>query len=318
MGKFLKIMAERRLLTSIVLSLIIHLLALLLNFDFFLSPPKEKLAKNQTIEIELSDQKEIKKILEAQRNNKKVEKAKRKLQIVNNELDGLEKKSKTRFLGEKDQFYGRQTIARKIDKFKKAGRGQDQVEESVKQQGSQVKANQQNLKLSDFSFAKANNKGLIKKLDSLKKQAKKRFKSGVKYGDPQSFGAAANNDFIDDVPLGDMTHLNTKEFKFFGFYHRIRQKLEQYWGKSLKEGVETIYKSGKKLVQNENYITSLRIVLNGKGKIVNVSILGTSGHKELDNAAINSFNNAGPFPNPPQGMVINGKASIEWSFVLTN
>ena len=26
-----------------------------------------------------------------------------------------------------------------------------------------------------------------------------------------------NNDFIEDVPLGDLTNLNTVEFKYFGF-----------------------------------------------------------------------------------------------------
>ena len=42
----------------------------------------------------------------------------------------------------------------------------------------------------------------------------------------------------------------------------------------------------------------------------------TSGVEELDAAAIESFNKAGPFPNPPKEMLENGRAKIEWGFVV--
>jgi outer membrane biosynthesis protein TonB len=44
--------------------------------------------------------------------------------------------------------------------------------------------------------------------------------------------------------------------------------------------------------------------------------MDTSGIKELDDAAIESFNDAGPFPNPPKGLVVDGKVTIEWGFVV--
>jgi len=47
-----------------------------------------------------------------------------------------------------------------------------------------------------------------------------------------------------------------------------------------------------------------------------VRIIGTSGIKELDDAAIESFNEAGPFPNPPKGMIRNGRVTLEWGFVV--
>lgn len=67
---------------------------------------------------------------------------------------------------------------------------------------------------------------------------------------------------------------------------------------------------------SEDLITSLQITLNEKGQIIGVKILGTSGVKELDDAAIESFNQAGPFPNPPKDLLVNGKAVIEWGFVV--
>ena len=67
---------------------------------------------------------------------------------------------------------------------------------------------------------------------------------------------------------------------------------------------------------NTERITSLKIKLDSKGNIVNIFVKGTSGISELDDAAIESFNKAGPFPNPPSGMLQNGFALIEWGFVV--
>ena len=37
------------------------------------------------------------------------------------------------------------------------------------------------------------------------------------------------NDYIEGVPLGDLTYLNTQEHKYYGFYHRIKQKLNIFF-----------------------------------------------------------------------------------------
>ena len=113
-----------------------------------------------------------------------------------------------------------------------------------------------------------------------------------------------------------MTSLNTVEFKFYGYYHRIRQKLEQYWGNSLREKAEKLYRQGRNIASNSQKITFLVITLNNFGEITGIKVKSTSGIKELDDAAIESFNKAGPFPNPPSGMMVNGKADIEWGFVV--
>ena len=66
----------------------------------------------------------------------------------------------------------------------------------------------------------------------------------------------------------------------------------------------------------ENKVTSLTVTINKKGEIIEVFLKSRSGIKELDEAAIESFNKAGPFPNPPKGFVKNGQAKIEWGFVV--
>jgi TonB family protein len=129
-------------------------------------------------------------------------------------------------------------------------------------------------------------------------------------------GLSRSNDFVDDIPLGEVTHLNTQEFKYYGFYNRIKQQLEQFWGKSISEKARSLYRSGRRLPGNEQLITSVTVILNEKGDILNILIDGSSGVKELDQAAVESFKKAGPFPNPPKGLVVNGRAVIQWGFVV--
>jgi protein TonB len=124
------------------------------------------------------------------------------------------------------------------------------------------------------------------------------------------------NDYVKGIPLGDMTKLNSVEFKHFGFYNRIKGQLEQYWGASLKEKAKKIYKSGRSVAGQQDFITNLEVAINLKGKITQIKLKTTSGMKELDDAAVESFNKAGPFPNPPQELVINGEAWIKWGFVV--
>src|SRR5690606_25460008 len=139
---------------------------------------------------------------------------------------------------------------------------------------------------------------------------------GIKNGNRKKTGLGRSNDFIKDIPLGDFTKLNTQEYEFYGFYHRIKQKLEQFWGRNIQEQAQKMYKSGRHIASDQNLLTSLTITINEKGKIVSVKINSTSGVKELDEAAIQSFNQAGPFPNPPKKMLRNGQAKIEWGLVV--
>lgn len=125
------------------------------------------------------------------------------------------------------------------------------------------------------------------------------------------------SDYVPDIPLGDVTYLNTLEYKYYGFYHRIKQKLEQFWGRSLHEKAAQLTRQGRALSNSIDHITSLQITLDLQGEIVRIRILGTSGIKELDDAAIDSFNDAGPFPNPPKGLIQDGKVTLEWGFVVT-
>lgn len=236
-----------------------------------------------------------------------------KKQIVQSEDSASNEKPKDpAFLSDKDRSFDRQTIASRIDTFKKAAQGNAAVTQTATQpQKAQKKApSLKDLKLSDFGIASGAMAPEPTRAPASASQ------SGLKNGDPTELTLSATNDYVQEMALGDFTHLNTVEFKFYGFYHRIRSKLEQFWGRSIQEKSMALFRSGRRMPAGEDLITSLRITLDAQGEIIAVKILGTSGVKELDDAAIESFNQAGPFPNPPKELLVNGAATIEWGFVV--
>jgi len=234
-----------------------------------------------------------------------------KKQIVQSEDSETSEKRDKAFLSDKDRSFDREVVSRKIDTFNKAAKGnaqQDQIAEKV--QGDKKKS-LKDMKLSDIGMGT---------FESASKEIAhvpaNKSKKGTENGDELSQGFSATNDYVQEVALGDFTHLNTVEYKFYGFYHRIRQKLEQFWGNSIQEKSHQLFRSGRRMPASQDLITSLQVTLNEKGEIVAVKILGASGVRELDDAAVESFNQAGPFPNPPKELLINGKATIEWGFVV--
>lgn len=253
-------------------------------------------------------------------------------QIVNTEQTGKKIKPKdAKYLGKTDQTFDRQTVAKSNGSFKVAGMGvktgadvprpapktgiQKKINKAKKVAKKKTRKTPVTMKRTKITFedlARAQQKTMKEMVNPSRQLASK----GLKNGARGKTGLAKNNDFVEDLPLGDMTNMNTIEYKYYGFYHRIRQKLEQYWGRNLREKAKSIYASGRRIPASENKITSLRITLDSQGNIVDVLVKSTSGLKELDDAAIEAFNQAGPFPNPPKGMMVNGQAQIEWGFVV--
>lgn len=237
-------------------------------------------------------------------------------QIVQTVSSNKIKPKDTKFLSKADNKFTRQTKNRNIGAFASAKKGvrnatkakEQQLKKSVKAKSAKT------LKFSDLAI-KREEKVTLKKNKKITKTQNS--KLGLKNGKANGKALGSSSDFLEDIPLGDFTQLNTQEFEFYGFYNRIRQKLEQHWGNNLQEEAEKIFKQGRSIASDNNLITSLTIKLNSKGRIVDIKMNSTSGMRELDDAAVKSFNQAGPFPNPPKGMLkADGNAVIEWGFVV--
>ncbi len=299
---------KRKISLSFVFSLILHLCFL----NFVVKTPEKE------FQIPKIDKKTVQKIsLEEIKFIKKSEVERIKQQIVETEQKGNlsrpDEKEKV-FMGKTDQFYDRQTIARNNNQFKEGERSQAV---SASKQMANVKPASNGSKEQSKSKLKLS----LSELGQLNQGS---FQEEVKVADTElakSVGKNSNtvsssNDFVEDIPLGDFTHLNTTEYKYFGFYQRIKQKLEQHWGATIQEKAKRLYRTGRRLPASDNLITAIAVILDDKGKVIDIKIEGSSGIRELDQAAIESFNKAGPFPNPPKGLVVDGRAIIQWGFVV--
>ena len=128
---------------------------------------------------------------------------------------------------------------------------------------------------------------------------------------------ARPEDYVPGVQESDRTALNTKEFVFYGYFQRIREQLDRAWVPILRERLAVYYHSGRTLASDRDHTTRIIVTLNDKGEITRVQITGESGVHDLDDAAVAAFNKAGPFPNPPRGMIDSNKeVKIPWDFIL--
>ncbi len=277
------------------MSLLLHVIFLFVHFE------------KKALDQKFAEKKEIQKIRLVLKDNKKK-------QVVNSEESKIKKiPEDTKFLGKKSQVHDRQTKAKIVKSFNEGGRG---IEKALKGKKSQQASKPKKVSKAKSKMPTLSDLNAVQDLQ-MKKYTKpsQSAAQGHKNGNEQKEGLASNNDYLEEVPLGDFTKLNTTEFKFYGFYFRIRQQLEQHWGSLLQDKAKILYKKRRRIASDAK-ITSLKVTIDSKGNIVGVHLKSTSGVQELDDAAIESFNKAGPFPNPPKGMLVNGRAIIEWGFVV--
>lgn len=296
--------------SAITISLCIHALALFLfvNHEIKLkkillmsTPPERKRI------ITLFDKKIIKKYQHSEVSNKQI--------VSTSRSDNLQVPEKTRFSGEINQSVDRETVARHVAAFQEKSQGNGQNSTGKKNEMHKTTKTLHHL-LKENPVLNLSNIGQVHIGESEEFEKNSQMVEDLEKHNGGNGEVASNNDFIEDIPLGDATNLNTVENKYFGFYHRIKLKLEQYWGNSIQERARGLYKRGRRMPANENLITSLIVEINSAGDIVSIKIEGSSGIRELDQTAVESFNKAGPFPNPPKGLLVDGRATIQWGFVI--
>ncbi|WII72236.1 energy transducer TonB [Bdellovibrio sp. 22V] len=227
----------------------------------------------------------------------------------------------SRFLSAKNQVVKKQTVAAERGQF------QNTKKPSAEKTGPKGDGKAKSVAKSEEA-KKEIAKNLFKGFDAseaLERQKQAANDSGLGEGrgnGEQNTGTGAEksqtNDYIKDVETGLETVLNTREFKYYSYYNRIRKQLAQHWEGRVREKLSKMFKEGRSpAATNKDRITKLMIVLNDKGTLVRVQVLSDSGVRDLDDAAIEAFRAAAPFPNPPKGIVEgDGTVKIRWDFVL--
>jgi TonB family protein len=134
---------------------------------------------------------------------------------------------------------------------------------------------------------------------------------------PWQVGETLSQEYVKGLKKSDRTALNTKEYVFYGYFERIRQRLDLAWTRALRDQLGKLYRGGRRLASDIDHTTRLLVTLDTGGDIIRVQVIEESGTRDLDDAAIKAFNKAGPFPNPPKGIVdAQGRVEIRWDFVL--
>ena len=128
---------------------------------------------------------------------------------------------------------------------------------------------------------------------------------------------SATDDHLKDIPSGLDTMLSTREFLYYSYYNRIKSQLRQHWEPKIKEKFTKIMRQGRTIASEGDKITRVIIILDESGTLIRVQVVGRSGVSDLDDAAVEAFRAAAPFPNPPKGIVeADGTIKIRWDFVL--
>jgi len=155
------------------------------------------------------------------------------------------------------------------------------------------------------------------KLPSLKDLTHKYTWSDETVAQRDGQGPSTNDDFLKDKEKGPETLLNTREFIYFSYYSRIKDRLRMYWEPKIKQKITRILAQGRKIASDQEHITRVVIHLDKSGTLIRVQIVSESGVRDLDDAAVEAFQAAAPFPNPPVGIVdADGTIKIRWDFVL--
>ncbi len=114
-------------------------------------------------------------------------------------------------------------------------------------------------------------------------------------GDQQLMGAP-QNDRIKEA-IGDHLALNTKEYLYAGYLKRIRRLVNFYWTQNLDNMPSSVR------LTRTGYDTTVEVILNAQGALEFIEVTQASGSGELDHAVVSAFQIAGPFPNPPEGLI---------------
>lgn len=278
------------------------LFSLLLHFAFFFALKhnmEDQKSTDPVIEIsfvedELSNKQDLSRLQIVDQTN----------QALNDEIP-----EDAKYLGKNNQKVQKETAAREHGTFNNAVGGKQTVKTLSKQDDSKTaKPTTQALKTVQDGMPTFDD--LKPKFDWSKFETQE---------SPDSQrGVARTNDYLKDMEEGVQTLLSTREFVYYSYYSRIKDKLQQYWEPKIKEKMSLLLKQGRTIASTpSDRVTQVIIVLDERGILQKVQIVGESGITDLDDAAVEAFKAAAPFPNPPKGIIEkDGTVKIRWDFVL--
>ncbi len=269
---------------------------------YFVSSLKQLFKKKDPVEVTLLTSEQITALMQIE--------DKKPSQIVETDSNAanLQVDDNAKLLSEKNNIVKKQTLAKFDQTFKNVkARGTKSAPAEQKAIQAQAKSKPQLFNQTFDPYAALTKKDMQQELKNFSKS-----QNSMNQGD-----TSTTNDRVDGVASDLVTLLNTREYKYYGFYHRIKLQLNQWWQPKVREKVTKMMRQGRSIASDTSKETRLMIVLNEKGTLIKIQVLNPSGVRDLDDAAVEAFRSAAPFPNPPKGIVDgDGTVKIPWNFVI--
>jgi|GEM_PF-2375500 len=156
-----------------------------------------------------------------------------------------------------------------------------------------------------------------KRQEALQQQASEQSRPPLLQDALAGSAPSSTDDYLEDVIDGDFTRLNTRRFEHYSFYSRVKEQLRSHWNPLIRQEVYFVYSTTRSLASLGKRRTTLRVTLDKKGYLKKIELLTSSDNKKVDNAAIQAFRTAAPFPNPPRELLEkDGYMRVFWDFVL--
>lgn len=120
-----------------------------------------------------------------------------------------------------------------------------------------------------------------------------------------------------DIPLGEITALNTDQYIYYSFYSRIDDLVYERWQSKVHGLQHLLPLEILKSTPRRGWLTKAEFLISPEGHLIKAIVLKPSGIEELDWAALSAFKEAKIFPNPPQGMIQeDGLVHIHMGFTV--
>ncbi|HIA03707.1 MAG TPA: energy transducer TonB [Myxococcales bacterium] len=124
-------------------------------------------------------------------------------------------------------------------------------------------------------------------------------------------GSAANDDWLPRVKEeGAQTMLNSRRFQHWDFFNTVKSRVRKHWKPA------HLYRRRDptgKVYGIKDRLTVVEITLDPKGYVTRLTTVKDSGVDFLDHEARRALRSAGPFSNPPNGL-LNKHGAVRFQF----
>lgn len=127
-------------------------------------------------------------------------------------------------------------------------------------------------------------------------------------------GETRSDDALMDVEEGDETSLNSRKFRYWDFFNRVKERVREHWR---PQDVYRRRDPNGRIYGVQDRLTVLTVTLDDRGALQRLVTVKDSGAEFLDEEARRAFQAASPFPNPPVGLLDDsGKVTFQFGFLF--